>query len=101
MWPAGLTAEQYAVITAVAQTPWDLNIHFGQVDAPVHRPEVAGVVDIQIRPIVSVRIPMASAKILRDQLTQQIEVYEKANGPIKVGGVSLLDPQGESGASTE
>ena len=86
VWPKDVTANDYANVTAVGQTPWDFAIYFGQVTTPLRGPNdplPEGIVDIAPTPIAGVRLHPSAAVQLRDFLTDQIGVYEAVNGSIR------------------
>ncbi|MGD0974820.1 MAG: DUF3467 domain-containing protein [Candidatus Korobacteraceae bacterium] len=71
----------YSNNVAIGSTAFDVRIIFGEV-LDTHGGELV------IEQRVQVTMAWLEAKLLKDILTQRIDGYEKANGPIKLPGVS-------------
>jgi hypothetical protein len=76
----------YANYVAVSHTPWDFAVHFGTVvmpAAPVASGQKSGTVEIPVRKVQTVNLPIPLIKGFIKALQTQVEKYEQSYGEIK------------------
>jgi uncharacterized protein DUF3467 len=74
----------YANYLLVNHTPWDFALHFGSVTTPLAPKSSGGEIEMPVKKVVTVKLPVTLIRGVIDALKTNLELYEKQHGEVKI-----------------